>query len=82
MNFVSILTMSLVVFGLASLYAIGLYLNNKTPLPEGYDIPSLKCASCSSSTCTYAKGNSVEEIKMEIKCSMKDNNSGEGVIDD
>jgi hypothetical protein len=81
MDFTAILTMSLVVFGLVGFYAIGLVLNKKTPLPEGYDSPSLKCASCSSSSCTYA-GDNIETLKQEIKDSLKKDNCGEGVIDE
>ena len=66
--------MVLVVFGLGAFYAIGIYLNKKTPLPEGCELPSLKCEHCSSSSCSYSEGNRVQEIKKEIKESL--NNMG------
>jgi len=78
----NIITMILVVFGLAAFYAIGSSMNKKTPLPDGCELPSLKCEHCSSSTCSYSESNRVAEIKKEIKNSLKKNNSGEGVLND
>ncbi len=82
MNLSNILVMALVVFGLGAFYAIGLNLNKKTPLPEGCDLPSLSCEHCVSTSCSYSESNRVQELKKEIKDSLKKNNSGEGVIND
>ncbi len=82
MNFTSILTMTLLVFGLIFFYAIGIYLNKKTPLPSGCDLPSLKCEHCTSTSCSYSEPNRVEQIKTEIKNSLKNKNSGEGAINE
>lgn len=77
MDYLSIITMILVIFGLITFFAIGTYLNTKTPLPEGCELPSLKCEHCSSTSCSYAKPNRVTEIKKEIKKTLENNNSGE-----
>lgn len=68
----------LLVTGLGAFFAIGLYLNRKTPLPENCELPSLACKHCSSSTCSYSEPNRIQEIKEEIKKSLKDK---EGEID-
>ncbi|QVK19149.1 hypothetical protein KHQ81_05465 [Mycoplasmatota bacterium] len=77
MNIPGIIITILVFFGLITFFAIGTYLNQKTPLPEGCELPSLKCEHCSSTSCSYAKPNRVTEIKKEIKDNLKKNNSGE-----
>ncbi len=73
------LYIALLITGLGAFFAIGLYLNKKTPLPEGCELPSLKCEHCASSTCSYSEVNRVQEIKNEIKNSLK-NNNGEGEL--
>lgn len=82
MDFRTIITMSLLVFSLIFFYAIGIYLNKKTPLPENCELPSLKCEHCSSSSCSYSESNRVEKIKAVIKTSLKNKNSGEGAINE
>lgn len=69
-----VLWIALLLTGLGAFFAIGMYLNKKTPLPEGYDLPSLKCEHCTSSTCAYSDTNRVQEIKAAIK---KDCEEGE-----
>ena len=64
---------SLLVLILTCFYAIGMYFNRKTPLPEDCDIPSLKCDSCSSITCGYSEVNRAQTLKEEIKASLKNN---------
>ena len=54
---------TVVIFGLFGFMALGMYLNAKTPIPEGYDLQSLKCAHCTSSTCVYAKDNLKNKLK-------------------
>ena len=43
------LIIALLITGLGAFFAIGLYLNRKTPLPENCELPSLACKHCSSS---------------------------------
>ena len=78
MDFISIITMSIVITGLIAFYAIGMYLNKKTPLPEECELPSLKCEHCKSTTCSYSD---VNRIKKEIKESFR-NNCEEGVLNE
>ncbi|ERJ13835.1 hypothetical protein [Haloplasma contractile] len=47
----------LLVVALVALYAFGMYLNKKTPLPEQFELPSIKCKHCSSSSCSYSETN-------------------------
>ncbi|HEY8364004.1 MAG TPA: hypothetical protein VIK84_00410 [Haloplasmataceae bacterium] len=61
------LVIALLITGLGAFFAIGMYLNKKTPMPEGHELPSLACEHCTVSTCSYAKPNRVQEIKEEIK---------------
>lgn len=74
MDLTAIITMTLVVFVLGGFFAIGLHLNKKTPLPDGCELPSVKCAHCSSTSCSYSESNRVEAIKKEIKDSLRENN--------
>ncbi len=78
----SIIIMTLVVFGLVGFYAIGLYFNKKTPLPEECELPSLKCEHCTSVTCSYSEKNRVSIIKKDIKESLKNNKSREGALNE
>ncbi|MDF2698557.1 MAG: hypothetical protein K0Q49_113 [Haloplasmataceae bacterium] len=67
----------LLLIGLFAFLAIGMYLNKKTPIPAGCELPSMKCEHCVSVSCGYSESNRVQEIKDEIKQSIK-TNSGEG----
>lgn len=78
MSYIDILIIAALLFILFAFYAIGLTLNKKTPLPQGCDLPSLKCEHCQATSCSYSKVNRVQELKQEIKANFK-KNSGEGV---
>lgn len=74
------LIVALLIIGLFAFFAIGMFLNKRTPLPEGCELPTMKCEHCSSISCGYSEPNRVKEIKTEIKESLR-NNNGEGEND-
>lgn len=59
------LIIALLITGLGAFFAIGMYLNRKTPLPEEFELPSLACKHCSSSTCSYSETNRVKNESKE-----------------
>jgi hypothetical protein len=73
-----------IVFGLVILlgafYAIGMYFNKRTPLPEGCELPSLKCEHCSSVSCGYSEVNRPISLKDEIKKEIAKSKVEEGGI--
>ena len=72
-----LIIVGLVVF-LIGFYALGIYLNKNTPIPEGCDIPSLSCDSCTSSGCGYSGSNRGIDLKSEIKKDILLSKSEEG----
>ncbi|NLG82912.1 MAG: hypothetical protein GX490_10430 [Bacilli bacterium] len=71
------LYIALLITGLGAFFAIGWYLNKKTPLPEGCELPSLACEHCMSSTCSFAEPNRKEALLQEIKQDLTNSKEGE-----
>jgi hypothetical protein len=73
MDMTQVLSVVGLVAFLFSFYAIGIYLNRRTPLPEGCELPSLACADCKSPACGYSEvsrppGTSIkDEITRDIQ---------------
>lgn len=80
------LTQGLIIVGLVvflfGFYAIGIYLNRRTPLPEGCELPSLACEHCSSPTCGYSEMNRGESFKDEIKKEIRKSKREEGGLNE
>lgn len=75
---IQIIIVVVLVIGLAGLYILASFLNKKTPIPEGCDLPSLGCESCTSTSCSFAKPTTVDELKSEIKQELHKSISEEG----
>jgi hypothetical protein len=69
----ALIIVGLVVF-LFGFYALGIYLNKRTPIPEGCEIPSMGCESCSQESC----GMRTADLKAEIKAELMKSKSEEG----
>jgi hypothetical protein len=76
------LVQALIIFGLVisliGFYGLGMFLNKRTPIPEGCELPSLSCDSCPSEGCGYSKSNRGIDLKAEIKKELLLSKSEEG----
>lgn len=40
---------------LFAIFALSMYLNSNTPLPENFELPSVKCKHCQSAACSLSR---------------------------
>ena len=63
---VQIIIVILLFLVLFMVFALSMYLNSKTPLPENFELPSVKCKHCQSAACSLSQARRSDKNINEI----------------